>query len=174
MYSKNERGISLLTLLAVLVAVALMTWGKVSYDNKQKARVAAEQIQAKIDEETKAKEQEKAKELEKTKELDIRKKNLETQITQKISSSLKDPASAQFRNIKVLLDRKYQENLSTDVVCGDVNAKNSYGGYTGFTSFVWVSHSDLMLIRSLGTSDDDKMMNALIDVAILKNCSSDP
>lgn len=39
-----------------------------------------------------------------------------------VSKSLKDPGSAEFRN---------QSRL-----CGEVNAKNSFGGYTGFRRFM--------------------------------------
>lgn len=38
-----------------------------------------------------------------------------------VKSSLKDPDSAEFQNIKGY--------------CGEVNARNSYGGYTGFDKF---------------------------------------
>lgn len=38
-----------------------------------------------------------------------------------VKSTLKDPESAEFRNVKGY--------------CGEVNAKNSYGGYTGFDKF---------------------------------------
>lgn len=43
---------------------------------------------------------------------------------------LKDPASAQFRDL-------YVSRSSTDglTLCGEVNAKNSYGGYVGFNRF---------------------------------------
>lgn len=40
---------------------------------------------------------------------------------------LKDPTSAKFRNDFVMYDKAY---------CGEVLAKNSYGGYTGFDQFV--------------------------------------
>jgi len=49
---------------------------------------------------------------------------------QVVQSSLKDPSSAQFRNVRLVAWRSWQ------VVCGEVNAKNSYGGYAGFTKFV--------------------------------------
>lgn len=42
---------------------------------------------------------------------------------------LKDPGSAQFRNVRL------QPHLQGAVVCGEINAKNSYGGYVGFTRF---------------------------------------
>ena len=44
--------------------------------------------------------------------------------------SLKDPAAAQFRNV-----RTYGDGTGTYVVCGMVNGKNSFGGYTGFQPF---------------------------------------
>ena len=46
------------------------------------------------------------------------------------AGSLKDPGSAQFRNVRVT---KYGDKR---VVCGEVNGKNSYGGYVGFVPFV--------------------------------------
>jgi hypothetical protein len=44
---------------------------------------------------------------------------------------MNDPASAQFRN--------EQTNVqgATKVVCGEVNGKNSYGGYSGFSRYVY-------------------------------------
>lgn len=42
-----------------------------------------------------------------------------------ISAKLKDPSSAQFQNLHV--------RLAT--LCGEVNAKNSFGAYTGFEPF---------------------------------------
>ena len=44
-----------------------------------------------------------------------------------VSNELKDPESAQFRNLRI---------NGVDL-CGEVNAKNSFGGYTGFKRF-WV------------------------------------
>jgi len=46
------------------------------------------------------------------------------------ASILKDPDSAKFRNVRIV---RYLEGK---VVCGEVNGKNSYGGYAGFTPFV--------------------------------------
>lgn len=45
-----------------------------------------------------------------------------------IKSRLKDPDSARFRDVYIF--------DGTDFVCGEVNAKNSMGGYTGFTTFM--------------------------------------
>lgn len=49
---------------------------------------------------------------------------------QAVASSLKDPDSAKFRNVAV------KSFGILKVVCGEVNGKNSYGGYVGFKRFV--------------------------------------
>lgn len=43
-----------------------------------------------------------------------------------VASKLKDPGSAQFRNVR---------KGTYGRICGEVNGKNSYGGYTGFSNF---------------------------------------
>lgn len=50
------------------------------------------------------------------------------QAQQKVKKHLRDPDSAQFRNIRA--------NPKTDVTCGFVNAKNRMGGYVGERQFV--------------------------------------
>lgn len=51
-----------------------------------------------------------------------------------VQAQLKDPDSAQFRNLAA----------SEDVVCGEVNAKNAFGGYVGHTRFIYVGTSVMM------------------------------
>lgn len=46
-----------------------------------------------------------------------------------IKGRLKDPESAQFMNVKVY-------RSAVPAVCGEVNAKNGFGGYTGYKRFV--------------------------------------
>lgn len=53
-----------------------------------------------------------------------------TEAKQSIASDLKDPNSVEYRNL-----HKYSES----VVCGEYNAKNSYGGYIGFKPFIYGS-----------------------------------
>lgn len=48
-----------------------------------------------------------------------------------VRASLKDPDSAQFRDVRA----NYTEEFGV-VACGRVNAKNDLGGYTGFRRFV--------------------------------------
>lgn len=46
------------------------------------------------------------------------------------ASELRDPASAQFRNVREVT------TAAGKAVCGEINAKNAYGGYVGFQDFV--------------------------------------
>ena len=56
--------------------------------------------------------------------------NLIEMTRQSVLSELKDPESAQFKKIELVTN-----SLNEKAVCGEVNAKNSYGGYTGFKAF---------------------------------------
>ena len=47
-----------------------------------------------------------------------------------VLSELRDPSSAQFRNV-----RRIQRDNGSTVFCGEVNARNGYGGMAGFTRF---------------------------------------
>lgn len=49
-----------------------------------------------------------------------------------VIARLKDPDSAQFRNLRI---------GKGDIVCGEVNARNSYGGMTGFQPFFATAES---------------------------------
>ncbi|WP_124919310.1 hypothetical protein [Burkholderia cepacia] len=53
-----------------------------------------------------------------------------TSITTKIKSVAKDPDSVRVRNV---VARRDDDGLVK--FCGELNAKNSYGGYTGFRPF---------------------------------------
>jgi hypothetical protein len=48
-----------------------------------------------------------------------------------VRAELKDPDAAQFRDVRA----NYTEEFGV-VACGRVNAKNDFGGYTGFRRFV--------------------------------------
>jgi hypothetical protein len=55
---------------------------------------------------------------------------------EKLLTRLKDPSSAQFRDVKL--------NNRRDALCGMVNSKNSYGGYNGFSGFVVTEENAFM------------------------------
>lgn len=50
-----------------------------------------------------------------------------------VRERLKDPESANFRNLNIHKGRSPVEN--TYYVCGEVNSKNGFGGYAGFAPF---------------------------------------
>ena len=52
----------------------------------------------------------------------------ENQLREKVLESLKDPVSANFKGTRIRYEGR--------ALCGEVNAKNSYGGYIGFRQFV--------------------------------------
>jgi hypothetical protein len=49
---------------------------------------------------------------------------------ERIAANLKDPNSAQFRRLFIA-----GKGLPMKFLCGEMNAKNSYGGYVGFKKF---------------------------------------
>lgn len=52
-----------------------------------------------------------------------------------VSQSMKDPSSADFKFVEFYPSSKNQKEEIYGFVCGSVNAKNSFGAYTGFTRF---------------------------------------
>ncbi len=60
---------------------------------------------------------------------------------------LKDADSAKFRNIYV---------IDKSLVCGEVNAKNSYGGYTGFTFYYTLVRADNGQLKTIIRNSDGK------------------
>lgn len=56
-----------------------------------------------------------------------------------VRSRLRDPDSAQFRKLHAT------RQAETVYVCGEVNAKNGYGGYDGFEPFYVASSGEIWL-----------------------------
>lgn len=78
---------------------------------------------------------------------------VESETKEIVRNSLKDPTSAKFQNLK-----KY---------CGEVNAKNSYGGYTGFKKF-YISNSEPVFMPN-----DDEGDNLQFELGWLAHCEID-
>ncbi len=74
-----------------------------------------------------------------------------TAISKAITDQLKDPESARFKWIKMVGDSIYY--------CGLVNAKNSYGGYTGYkpfdASFVTAKDGKIIMLNTSFSDKDD-------------------
>jgi hypothetical protein len=69
-----------------------------------------------------------------------------------VADQMRDPASAQFREVKVV---KQQDG--SEAVCGEVNGKNAFGGYVGFRGFV--VHGSEVHIRN-----DDLNMSDIAEI----------
>ena len=75
-------------------------------------------------------------------------------IEEKVRRNLFDPEAAKFRNIKGN--------------CGEINAKNKMGGYTGYRRFIYNSETDTVSIEE----DSDGFYNSkVIDILWEKKCS---
>jgi hypothetical protein len=57
---------------------------------------------------------------------------VQSEAMEAVAAQMKDPASAQFRGLK-----SGKTGTGFVFVCGEVNAKNSYGGYNGYRPFLW-------------------------------------
>lgn len=55
-------------------------------------------------------------------------------VRRRVVQDLKDPESARFRGLYVSAWNDH--GVMKPLLCGEVNAKNSYGGYTGFSRFM--------------------------------------
>lgn len=87
-------------------------------------------------------------------------------VKKQVKYSLKDPESARFRNLFLSVPQKEGMNPST---CGEVNARNSYGGYTGFRWFFMLKDEPLIW----DDSDDSGSSNFLIETICLSALQKD-
>jgi hypothetical protein len=62
---------------------------------------------------------------------------------QVVREHMKDPASAQLRGTAL-----YLSGFGAHRVCGEVNAKNSFGGYTGFEAFYLDPEAGELVLQS--------------------------
>lgn len=74
-------------------------------------------------------------------------------------TSLKDQDSAKFRNIKFAPG----EAEGAWVMCGEYNAKNSYGGYAGFSRFMGMALVDGRKTTYLVMTVQDDMANTMCE-----------
>jgi len=75
-----------------------------------------------------------------------------------VRSSLKDPSSAQFEDVRFY--------ANTSGVCGKVNAKNSFGGYVGASPFFVDAAGKAMLmprVSATGSADEYLELKMFLD-----------
>lgn len=59
-----------------------------------------------------------------------------------VKSQLKDPGSAQFRGVYF-----HRGSDGIPMTCGEVNSKNSYGGYIGYQKFISAGKPELTFLQ---------------------------
>src|SRR5262245_45344149 len=59
-----------------------------------------------------------------------------------VVANLKDPDSVRFGSKFERLKHATRAGEPYEIVCGQVNARNSFGGYTGMTVFAWTSNDN--------------------------------
>lgn len=71
-----------------------------------------------------------------------------------VTEGFKDPESAKFRNWE-RVDQVKSAKPGEGMFCGEVNAKNSYGAYTGYVPFIAVLIGTEALLMKVGGDEDD-------------------
>jgi hypothetical protein len=72
-----------------------------------------------------------------------------------VKQRLKDPSSVEFRNVYF-----HRGSESIPVTCGEVNSKNSFGGYVGFQKFISGGSLELTFLEN-EVSDFHNVWNQL-------------
>lgn len=85
-----------------------------------------------------------------------------------VSKKLKDPDSALFRGLFLTQEPSEVEGKTylVDYVCGEVNAKNSYGGFVGYRRFVVVSEGAFL------DSDESSAHDAFEGAVWARHCQN--
>ena len=70
------------------------------------------------------------------------------------ASQLRDPDSAQFRNVYEIQGPSISGSDTITYVCGQINGRNAYGGYAGFTDFMGFKIGPIANVASIDGPDD--------------------
>lgn len=76
-----------------------------------------------------------------------------------IRDRLKDPDSLKLRNV-----RAYTVSTGDRIICGEYNARNSFGGYTGYSPFYMRTRNGVVL-KSRAYDPSDDLLNDAISIA---------
>lgn len=68
-----------------------------------------------------------------------------------VRSKLKDPDSAEFRNVQ------FYSGGPSPTTCGEVNAKNSFGGFSGYERFIAVGSTMSVLESEMKPNEMDRL-----------------
>ena len=82
---------------------------------------------------------------------------------QMVLDKLKDPESAKFRNQKII------DFKGGKLLCGEVNAKNSYGGYVGFAPYMASRDYVILMGDGVARSGVDAVNMSLFNISCGQN-----
>lgn len=134
-------------LLGIFIVIGLLVWG---VNEGQNLIAGAERRVAEREGKTVA--QKPVKPVPETKEQDPVKDIAWVEHMQdKVRERMKDPESVQFRNSRI-----YRGFNNSPVVCGEVNAKNSFGGYNGFSGFIAAGSSLIIVEQDMAPGEFQK------------------
>lgn len=86
-----------------------------------------------------------------------------------VRNRLKDPDSAEFSNLVVYQQKAApRDTVFGYTLCGEVNAKNSFGGYGGYQKFV----ADMMLYQSGRDPGDDVKFTSFEDDGVFASMTA--
>ncbi len=151
-------------LIAIVLVLAVSIGGKSLYKQYQVKEAAAKLAQDETAKAVKATQQEKAK-------VDAAKAVQEAQIAaakSRLEGALKDPTSVQYRNLIAVLHTSTLREAS-HTTCGEINAKNSYGGYVGFRRFIYEENDKSIEFEP--TKDATPYTQKFFEVSYLIGCT---
>ncbi|HHR6132149.1 TPA: hypothetical protein ACS72K_003796 [Providencia alcalifaciens] len=92
-------------------------------------------------------------------------KKIYSAVEASVSEVLLDPQSAQFSKLKIV-ERVNDGKSSSMKVCGYVNAKNSFGGFTGnkgFYTFVYIDNGNIKIHKNSTTIASDLLTKGMVE-----------
>lgn len=128
MFGGEMKGVKLLAFVCAILLVITIALAINHHYTSKRAKVAKIQLareQAALKAEEARQQEQAAAEKRVAQDADNVLKN---RLLAQITNMLKDPGSAQFQGVGL--------NAARTALCGRVNAKNSMGGYIGFSSFI--------------------------------------
>ena len=73
-----------------------------------------------------------------------------TSVQQTLRDMMKDPESAKFRNTQT-----YRSAHGDQIICGEYDAKNSFGGYTGYEMYYYRIRDGAVMTKYIDTSSNE-------------------
>ncbi len=83
------------------------------------------------------------------------------EVKSKVAALLRDPSSTEFRNIRAA-NAVLEDNRNVIAVCGEVNGKNAFGGYVGFTPFLGSFENGIFTVKELASGEGRDLYAATI------------